>query len=160
MKRIFLAVFIAALLTASFAFAEDPQPPSDAAPMVTDSVVVPDTLAADRIVVTYFHGNRRCATCMKLEAYSHEAVTSGFGDDLAAGTVEWRVVNFDDEANQHYTKDYGLYSQSLVLSHVVDGKEVSWKNLDKIWELVGDKDKFVPYVQSSTRDFMNPPTED
>ena len=35
-----------------------------------------------RFVAYYFHGNMRCATCRKLEAYSEEAITKGFAEDL------------------------------------------------------------------------------
>jgi hypothetical protein len=51
-------------------------------------------------------------------------------------------------------KDYGLFTQSLILSRVVDGKEVEWKNLDQIWKLVGDKEQYLTYVTSETRNFL------
>ena len=57
--------------------------------------------------------------------------------------------------DQHYLKDYGLYTKSLILSRVRDGREVQWKNLDKIWELVHDKDKYIEYVQDETRAFID-----
>lgn len=108
------------------------------------------------VVATYFHGNRRCATCRKLEAYSQEAVTQGFVDELDAGRLVWRVVNFDEEENAHYLDDYGLYSQALVLSREVNGIETEWNNLDKIWQLVGNKEEFLNYVTASTRAFLSP----
>lgn len=145
------ALFMAALIVPAAAAGPD-------SARVSPDIVAPDTIA-DKTVVTYFHGNRRCATCMKLESYSHEAITAGFEKELADGRMEWRTVNFDDDANKHYAKDYGLFSQSVILSHVVDGEEVAWKNLDKIWELVGNKDVFLPYVQKATREFMAPPQD-
>ena len=145
------ALFMAALIVSSAAAGPDSS-------KVSPEITVSDTVA-DKIVVTYFHGNRRCATCMKLESYSHEAITAGFEKELADGRIEWRTVNFDDEGNKHYTKDYGMFSQSVILSHVVDGEEVSWKNVDKIWKLVGNKDAFLPYVQRVTREFMAPPQD-
>ena len=36
------------------------------------------------IVAYYFHGNKRCSTCRKLEAYSRKAIEGGFADELAA----------------------------------------------------------------------------
>jgi len=160
MKRIILMILALATLLAPAAIAADEKPPAEQAPAVTDSTTPSEAPAADRIVVTYFHGDRRCATCMKLEAYSQEAIVGEFADDLRAGKIEWRTVNFDEDANKHFAKDYGLYSQSLVLSHIVDGEEVAWKNLDQIWKLVGDKDKFLPYVRTATHEFMKPPSED
>jgi hypothetical protein len=39
----------------------------------------------------------------------------------------------------------------VILSRVENGKETTWKNLEKIWELVGDKGAFVKYVQDEVR---------
>ena len=109
----------------------------------------------DKIIAYYFHGTRRCASCRKIEAYSTEAIETGFVDDLKGGTLEWQVINIDDDANKHYIKDYELYTKSVILSHVKDGKEIGWKNLDKVWTLLGSKEGFVDYVQTETRAFMS-----
>lgn len=118
----------------------------------TDSVAKPaqDSLS-HKIVAYYFHGTRRCPSCMKIEAYSQEAVQTGFAEDLKSGKLEWRVVNTDDSPNEHYLKDYQLYTKSLVLSHIENGKETAWKNLEKVWEFLGDKEAFVKYVQDEVR---------
>ena len=117
-----------------------------------------DTTIADemseQVIVYYLHSNRRCVTCKKLEAYSEEAVQAGFAEQLKDSSVVWRVVNFEDEGNEHYAKDYALYSQSVVLSKVQGGEEVAWKNLDKIWKLVGDKDEFTAYIQGELQSFI------
>jgi len=110
---------------------------------------------SDKVIAYYFHGTRRCASCRKIEAYSVEAVTTGFVDDLKGGTLEWQVINIDEDANKHYIKEYQLYTKSVILSHVKDGKEVAWKNLDKVWTLLGNKQDFVDYVQAETRTFMS-----
>ncbi len=127
----------------------------DSLPVDSAETAQPE-LQTDHYVVYYFHGNRRCATCQKLENYSHEAVTNGFMEALDSGTMVWKVVNYDEEPNQHFFKNYQLYSQSVVVSHIVDGEETEWKNLDKIWKLVGDKEEFIDYVRSETRAFMEP----
>ena len=115
---------------------------------------------SDQLVVYYLHSNRRCMTCRKLEAYSQEAVSTGFAEQLTDSTIIWRAVNFEEEGNEHYAKDYQLYTKSLILSMLHDGKETEWKNLDKIWKLVGDKDKFIEYVQTEVRDFIKPAEEE
>jgi len=113
-----------------------------------------------QVVVYYLHMNRRCMTCRKLEAYSKEAISDGFAEQLKAGAIIWRVENFEKEGNEHFAKDYQLYSQSLILSRQHDGKETEWKNLDKIWNLVGDREQFISYVQTEVEQFMNPAEEE
>ena len=84
-----------------------------------------------------------------------EALQEGFTGELADSSIIWQVVNYDQKENRHYLKDYSLYTKSLILSRVRNGHEVQWKNLDKIWELVYDKGKFIDYVQKETRAFID-----
>ena len=105
------------------------------------------------IIAYYFHGTRRCPTCRKLEAYSREAIETGFAEEMKDGKLVWRVVNVEDPGNEHYVRDYGLSTKSVILVAVNDGKEERWKNLSRIWELVGDKTAFITYVQGELEDF-------
>ena len=112
----------------------------------------------DQIVV-YLHMNRRCMTCGKLEAYSKEAVETGFAKQLKDSSIVFVVENFEAEGNEHFAKDYQLYSQSLILSRQHDGKETEWRNLDKIWKLVGNKEEYINYVQTEVNEFLHPKEE-
>ncbi|MFA5270946.1 MAG: nitrophenyl compound nitroreductase subunit ArsF family protein [Candidatus Omnitrophota bacterium] len=107
-----------------------------------------------KVVAYYFHGNVRCYTCHKLEEYSKEAIEQNFKDALSSGKLEFKVVNVDEKTNAHFIDEYQLYTKSLVLSLIKNGKEIKSKNLDKIWEYVGDKKKFFEYVTKETRDFL------
>lgn len=109
---------------------------------------------ADGVVAFYFHGNVRCATCRKIEAYADEAVQQGFPQALENGALDWRVVNIDDAENRHFVQDFQLVTRSVVLVEYRDGTVIRWKNLDKVWQLVRSKDTFVEYVQGETREFL------
>ena len=116
---------------------------------------VPDTgRVAHRIIAYYFHGDVRCVSCRKIEAYSREAIEQAFAGELKDGRLDWRVVNLDQEGNQHFTKDYQLFTKSLVLVDEVKGKQVRWKNLEKVWEHLQDKPAFFRYVQDETRAYL------
>ena len=91
---------------------------------------------ADGVVAFYFHGNVRCATCKKIEAYADEAVQQGFAEALEDGALTWRVVNIDEPENKHFVQDFQLVTRSVVLAEYRDGKVVRWENLDKVWQLV------------------------
>ncbi|RPJ87468.1 MAG: hypothetical protein EHM18_00975 [Acidobacteria bacterium] len=111
--------------------------------------------AADsRVIAYYFHGTTRCNTCRTIEAYALEAVQRGFGDALKAGKIEWRPLNVEEPANRHFIKDYQLYTRSVVLASYQGDKQLRWKNLDKVWELVGDKGQFTRYVQGEVKTFL------
>ena len=113
-----------------------------------------DNPMAEKVYAYYFHGSMRCATCYKLEQYSKEAIESNFKSELASGKVEFKVINIEEKGNVHFINDYQLYTKALVLSLIKDGKEVKSKNLNKIWELVGNKDKFIEYIKEELTNFL------
>jgi len=156
MYKVLLATALFFMLVCPAAMAEEPADDNTAAAVISDSAAVSDsTNPVGKIYAFYFHGDVRCATCMKLEAYSGEALTAGFEKELGDSTLVWQTVNFDEEANKHYIDDFQLYTKALVLARVVDGKITEWKNLDKIWQLVDDKDKYLEYVRTETRKFID-----
>jgi hypothetical protein len=110
--------------------------------------------AESETIVYYFHGNARCATCKTIEAYADEAVHVAFAEDLEEGALEWRVVNIDEPENRHFIEDFQLVTRSVVLAEYSGGKIVRFENLDKVWQLVRDKERFVTYVQSETKAFL------
>ena len=113
-----------------------------------------DKPSGSKIMAYYFHGTMRCPTCYKLEQYSKEAIDNNFKAVLASGKLEFKAVNIEDKGNEHFMNDYQLFTKTLILSLVKDGKEVKHKNLDKIWELVGNKEKFISYVKQEVANFL------
>lgn len=107
-----------------------------------------------KVIAYYFHSTFRCTTCRTLEKYSHDAIQQYFSKELGSGKLEFRPVNVEDSVNRHLIQDYQLFSKSLVLSLVTDGKETKWKNLTDIWTLVKDKDKFFQYVKNEVEGFL------
>lgn len=108
-----------------------------------------------QIVATYFHNTVRCPSCLKIEKYSREAIEGNFADELKDGRLVYRMVNVDEKENAHYVKDYGLYTKHLVLSDMRDGKEVRFKDLPKVWDLLGDEAKFKEYVVTNVRLYLD-----
>ena len=160
LARIWLLVLVAAGV--SFAGTTDVKTSTDSTTAKTDTAttVKNDSLAVkDVVFASYFHGDVRCPTCMKLEAYSREAILAGFDKEVKDSLVVFRTVNWDREENTHYVDDYQLFTKALILSRVRGGKEIAWANLDSIWQYVGDKDKFVKYVQTHARAFVDKPVK-
>jgi hypothetical protein len=42
----------------------------------------------------------------------------------------------------------------VVLSKVVDGQEVKWKRLDKVWDLAADEAAFKSYISSELKGIL------
>lgn len=107
-----------------------------------------------KVFVYYFHGNMRCPTCRKFEAYAHEALLKAFPDELKSEKLDWRLINIDEPSNEHFIQDYGITTRSLVVVNMKGKNQKEWKNLQKIWDLVKDKGDFIKYVQEETRDYL------
>jgi frataxin-like iron-binding protein CyaY len=106
------------------------------------------------VVAYYFHGNQRCRTCRTIEAYAEEAIQNGFADVIKDGRLKWKVINIDEQENEHYVQDFQLVTRSLVLQAKAKGTQERWKNLSRVWELVRNKEAFQDYVQEETRAFL------
>ncbi len=110
---------------------------------------------ADGVVVTYFLTNVRCPTCLKIEAYTKEAVEKGFADAVKDARLVWRAVNTDEPGNEHFLDDYQLAFKAVVVSVRRGGREVKWKNLEAIWEQVGEKDEYLAYIRAEVAAALN-----
>jgi len=97
--------------------------------------------------VYYFHGKVRCSTCRNMESYSREAVETYFKKEIALGKINFKAIDVEEKGNAHYVMDYKLYTKTLILSVTKNGKEVQYKNLDKIWKYARDKKMFINYVK-------------
>jgi hypothetical protein len=107
-----------------------------------------------KVIAYYFHTHTRCSTCMKIEAYSKEAIEKGFPEELKNGTLEMRVINYEEPENRHFIQDYKLVSKSLILVNTVNGKQTEWTNLKMVWQLTGHKDAFLNYVRKEVRNYL------
>src|SRR3972149_3720459 len=64
---------------------------------------------------------------------SKDEIERNLNDALGSGKLEFKAVNTDEKGNEHFLNDYQLYTKSLVLSLVENGREVKSKNLARIW---------------------------
>ncbi len=112
----------------------------------TEAESTTEALPQDGLVVYYFHSNIRCATCQKIESNAEEAIVSQFADELASGALSWRVVNYEAPENAHFVLEYEIAAPTVVLVRREAGQNFQWRNLSRVWELVGDKSAFADYV--------------
>ena len=123
--------------------------------VVINVFLTPTAIASeDKVIAYYFHGSFRCSTCSNMENYSREAIETNFKDELASGKLEFKAVNVEESDNKHFVNEYQLYTKSLILSFMKDGKEIKSKNLDKIWQLARNKQKFIDYVTAEIKSFL------
>jgi len=140
MKKNILAVLLAAVVLwcgAGFALAEEP------------AVTQPN-----HVVVYYFHTNFRCVNCHNMEMWTKEVVETDFKPQLEKGTVVLKIINTETKGNEHFMNDYKLFTKSVVLGLVKDGKEVKFINLAKVWDFLRDGNKFKAYVKDEISKYL------
>jgi hypothetical protein len=126
--------------------------------LVGVSLVCGPSFAADEpsdyIQAYYFHASYRCKTCTTIEQYSRETIETNFKEQLGNGTLRFTQINFDEPENRHYLQDYNLTYRALVIVRYKDGKQVTFKNLEKIWQLKGNKPDFLSYVKTELEVYL------
>ncbi|WP_455621957.1 nitrophenyl compound nitroreductase subunit ArsF family protein [Parabacteroides sp.] len=82
----------------------------------------------DRVEILYFHGKKRCATCMAIEKNAQEAIEAQFADELKNGTVVFKTLDISKAENEKIAEKYEVTWSSLFISKWKDGKE-TYENL-------------------------------
>lgn len=140
MKKGIVAVVLALFVSwcgPGFAFAEEPV-----------------AAQPNHVVVYYFHTNFRCPNCYNMEKWTKEVVDITFKDEQASGKLVMKIINTETKGNEHFMADYQLYTKSVVLSLVKDGKQVKFTNLAKVWDYLRSCEKFESYVKGEIEKYL------
>jgi len=121
----------------------------------TASAVNPANLTPDSVVVYYFHGNRRCRTCVGIQRAIQTTVAERFASDTASGTLVFHEVNIDEPDNAHFIKDFDLSSSSMVVVTRSGDKTVKWENCNQVWPLAHQEAELAAYVEKQIRTYLD-----
>lgn len=105
-------------------------------------------------VAYYFYNTNRCSNCIKIENYAHAAITENFVPQLESGKLAWVMKNLDEDENEHFIEDYQLYTKAVIFVEYQDGKQMRWKNAEKIWEYLTDEAAFKNYITKELAAFL------
>jgi hypothetical protein len=106
------------------------------------------------VIVFYFHPTFRCQACLDMEALSLEAIERGFSQAIENDNLIWLVLDFEEAENKGFVEDFEIEVSTLVLLDMHDGKRTQWKKLEKVWELLDDRDAFANYIQREVSDYL------
>jgi len=105
----------------------------------------------DRLNIYYFHATARCNSCMKIEKFTKTAVETGFEKELANKKIIFKLVNIDKSENKHFIDDFKLYTKSVIVEQIKNGKQKKWVNLEKVWDLLDNETQFSLYIQEEVK---------
>ena len=117
-----------------------------------ESPVPVTTNDKDKVVVYYLHTTFRCVTCNEIERLTKALIETEFADDLAAGRIEWREANFQQD--ESLAKRYEVVSSCVVVVNIQGGKETGFQRLDDVWTRYEDPADFNEYVGAAIRKYL------
>ncbi len=111
--------------------------------------------AAEKAEITlyYFHGERRCETCKKVEANAKAALEKHYPKEVKAGTIVFKSVSF--EKNEKLARKYGADSSMLIIVKSKDGKEETVDITTFAFMNAGKKDKYIAKVKKEVDKLRN-----
>jgi len=77
-----------------------------------------------KVLVYYFHPVDRCPIDQSIEANTIAVMQSFFSKEIKAGTILFKVINTDDNANTKITAKFDINTQALYVVKLENGKEV------------------------------------
>ena len=119
--RTFILFGIVAFLLASCA------PKADESKTVQEK----DSLKTAPVSVFYFHGERRCPSCIAIEDETKKVLAENFDPQVKSGTISFSDINVDLEENAAIAEKYQIAGSALLIIKTKDGKE-------EIADLTGD----------------------
>jgi len=128
------------------AVADSPQPAARAA--------AKPGAAPDKIIVYYFHGNRRCPTCLGIQDNIEQTINEKFAEELAAGKLAFEELNFEEDANKRFVDEYQLSFSTMIVAAQAGGKAVKWENAEKVWEHAHTPPELKAYVEKLIRTYL------
>ncbi len=123
-------------------------------PTTQSSVDEAVTPPSHQVVVFYFHRTERCPTCKRVGGLAEEAVTQTFPKELKSRSVEFWMVDFQDERHTELAKSYRIEGPTLVLANVFDRQVKEWTPMPKIWQFVGKPDEMRNYIDEGINRYL------
>jgi len=78
-------------------------------------------VAGAQTVVYYFYTSSRCASCMRIEAWTKECLDQEFGSELRARRIAWKPVNLEDDGTMHFVEGFQVDGENGHRLHYRDG---------------------------------------
>jgi len=108
-----------------------------------------------KLIVYYFHATARCKECINIEYFTKEIVETEFTKENKSVKMIFRPLNIEDSVNEHFINDFRLDVSTVILSKLINNKQVMWKNLEHVWKYADDKPLFFKYVKDGIKEFLS-----
>jgi hypothetical protein len=130
MKNYFILLFIPLALVLLFSC-------NNANPSKTKDAKDSTTVSTNaEVIIYYFHGDRRCPSCIAIEDETNKTLELGFKTEHESGKISFQDINIDKEENSAIAEKYQVAGSALFIIKKENGKDAD------ISDLTGDGFKF------------------
>jgi hypothetical protein len=107
-----------------------------------------------QIIAYYFHRTFRCPTCRAIEANAEQVIKKNFAQELADERLIWIPFNLDEPGGKELEKEFDVSISTLVIAKMKGDNNTEYKKLEKVWDLLGDSDKFSQYITEEIKKYL------
>ncbi len=106
------------------------------------------------LLVLQFHRTQRCAFCRDMEEHTKETLDTYFSNALQEGKIAFRLLNMELPKYQALRKKYNLFTSTVVLIELNQGRESRRKIVTEAWHLTDKRQEFTEMLRSELADFQ------
>jgi len=110
--------------------------------------------ASDKVIVYYFHGTRRCPTCLGIQETIAKTIRERFAAETASGALAFKEINFEEPENKHFVKEYSLGFSTMVVVANKGQATLKWDNFNKVWDYAHNPEALTEYTEKGVRAYL------
>ncbi len=108
----------------------------------------------DSLLVIHFHPEVQCSCCIKVGIYAKEGLEKFFAEPYKDSCIIFKEYNIDEDTIT--AKRYKIFWSALGFERFF-GKTREFKEIESVWEICEEKEKFLPNFRRELNAFMNEP---
>jgi hypothetical protein len=106
----------------------------------------------DSLLVIHFHPEVQCSCCIKVGIYAKEGLEKFFAEPYKDSCIIFREYNIDEDTIT--AKRYEIFWSALGFERF-SGKTREFKEIESVWDICEDREKFLPNFRRELDQFMN-----
>jgi hypothetical protein len=107
----------------------------------------------DKVIVYYFHGERRCRTCLGIQETIARTIKDRFAAEIASTALSFQDIDYEAPGNEHFVKEFDLSFSTMVVTARKGQTLVKWENT-KVWDYAQDQPALADYTEKQIRAYL------
>ncbi len=108
----------------------------------------------DSLLVIHFHPEVQCSCCIKVGIYAKEGLGKFYAEPYKDSCIIFKEYNIDEDTIT--AKKYKIFWSALGFERF-SGKAREFKEIESVWEICEERDKFLPNFKRELDEFMKQP---